>query len=136
VILPSQTICQRIKQWFAYQAQNRVTHTDNHGWFSLLQRLHESANPKPRKRSVVHQFMLENPSIVDAAFVSKFGDGRGMDGAERMNRRHDLAKNLLKDRYQDLVLDLEARARESHEKEIQQWSLTLNSIELAPDVDA
>jgi len=80
--------------------------------------------------------MLENPSIVDATFVSKFGDGCGMDGAERMNRCHDLAKNLLKDCYQDLVLDLEAHMQESHEKEIQQWSLTLNSIELASDVNA
>ena len=52
-----------------------------------------------------------------------------------MNKRHDIAKKLLENRYKDRVLDLEVHARESHEKETQQWSLALSSIELATDVD-
>ena len=132
-------MCQRIKNWFAYQSQNRptaVNHNDNAGWFRLVQRLHESIQPKPRKRSAVHQFMAEEPSLVDTEFTIKYGDGRGIDGTERLNKRFDIAKRLLNDRYQDRILDLEARARETHEKEIQQWSLTLSNIELASDVDA
>ena len=127
---------QRIKQWFAYQSQNRhSSRNDNIGLFHLVQRLHEAANPKPRKRSVVQQFMLEEPSLIDTEFAIKYGGGRGIDGADRMNKRHDIAKKLLENRYKNCVLDLEVHARESHEKETQQWSLALSSIELATDVD-
>ena len=125
---------QRIKRWFAYQTQNRVTRKDN-GWFRLLQRLHEGANPKPRKRSPVQQFILEEPSLVDVAFTAKFGNACGMDGIERINRRHEVAKKLLEDHHQHRMLELEAHARESHEKELKQWSLALDNIELATDVD-
>lgn len=126
---------QRIKQWFAYQSQNRLPRGENAGWFHLLQRLHESANPKPRKRSVIQQFMLEQPSLVDIEFVAKYGNGCGMDGTERMNKRYEVAKKLVESRYKHLFLDLESHARESHEKEVRQWSLTLDSIELAADVN-
>ena len=43
------TMDQQIKQWFAYQSQNQHTCTDNSGLFHILQRLHESINPKPRR---------------------------------------------------------------------------------------
>lgn len=127
-------IFQRIKGWFAYQAQNKAL-SDNHSWFPLLQRLHESANPKPRKHSVVHQFMLEEPTIVNTEFKIRFSDGRGLDGTQQMNRRYDIAKKLLVERYPHRNLSLEANSRADHDREMQQWSLTLSSIGIAPDVD-
>lgn len=128
---------QRIKNWFAYQSQNRPAAVNDHtGWFRLVQRLHESIHPKPRRRSAVHQFMAEEPSLIDTEFAIKYGDGCGISGTERLNKRFDIAKQLLNDRHQDRLLDFEARARETHAKETQQWSLTLTDIELAPDVDA
>ena len=125
---------QRVKQWFSYRAQSKLPH-DPAGWSHILQRLHESANPKPRKRSAVQQFMLEEPSIVETEFTIKYKDGRGLDGTERMNKRYDIAKQLLYNRYKHRIVNLEANARDSHKRELEQWSLTLDSIELAPDVN-
>ena len=127
-------LCQRIKNWFAYQAQNHSTRTDT-GWSNLLQRLHEHSNPKPRKRSAVQQFMLENAALVDAAFVSAHGEGRGMDGVERMNKRHNLAKRILNGEHEGQIPALQRRAQELHEQELAQWSLVLEDIELASDVN-
>lgn len=80
--------------------------------------------------------MLEEPTLVDIKFEIRFGNGRGLDVTERMNRRHEVAKKLLNERYQHRVLGLEANARETHEKEMRQWSLALSNIALAPDVNA
>lgn len=125
---------QRVKQWFAYHSQNHISRTET-GWSHVLQRLHEHSNPKPRKRSVVQQFMLENPELIDAAFISKHGEARGMDGAERMNKRFGFAKQILNGERQNEIPDLKQRARDLHEQELRQWSLALEDIDLAPDVD-
>ena len=79
--------------------------------------------------------MLEEPSIVDTEFAIMYKDSRGLDGTERMNKRYEIAKKLLNSRYQSRIVSLEVNARESHKKELQQWSLSLDGIELAPDVD-
>jgi hypothetical protein len=127
-------ICQCIKQWFAYHSQCHVSRTETN-WANLIQCLHEPSNPKPRKRSVVQQFVLENTAQVDAAFVSKYGEGRGMDGAERMNKRQDLAKRILYGEHKNQIPALENRAREDHKQEIKQWSMLLDDITQASDVD-
>ena len=79
--------------------------------------------------------MLENTALVDAAFASKHGEGRGMDGAERMNSRHDLAKRILHGEHKSQIPALEKRAQEHHEREVSQWSMALDDIELAADVN-
>ena len=80
--------------------------------------------------------MFKNPLIVDAAFISAHGEARGMDRVERMNRRHDLAKRILYgEQHKSKIPDLEKRAREHHELEVSQWSMALEDIELAPDVN-
>ena len=58
-----------------------------------------------------------------------------MDGAERINKRYEVAKRLLEGHHQHHMVELEVHARESHEKELKQWSLALDSIELAADVN-
>ena len=79
--------------------------------------------------------MLENTVLVDAAFISEHGEGRGMDGVERMNKRHALAKRMLYGEHKRQIPALERRAQEYHKQEIAQWSLTLEDIELASDVN-
>ena len=79
--------------------------------------------------------MLENAALVNAAFISAHGEARGMDGAERMNRRHDLAKRILDREHKSQIPDLEKRAQEHHEQELGQWSMALEDIKLASDVN-
>ena len=79
--------------------------------------------------------MLEEPSLINIEFAIKFGGGRRIDGTEQLNKRYDVAKNLLHDRYAYRIPELERHIRESHEKEVQQWSLALSNIELAVDVN-
>ena len=80
--------------------------------------------------------MHEEPILINTEFAVLFKDGRGLDPTERMNKRYDIAKRLLNERYQYRMVSLEANAREDHEKDLRQWSLALSEIELAPDVDA
>lgn len=80
--------------------------------------------------------MHEEPRLVDTEFAILYKDGRGFDPTKRMNKRYEVAKRLLNDRYQHRIVTLEANARATHEKELQEWSLALSSIELASDVDA
>lgn len=126
--------CKHVKKWFAYQAQNRLPPDDNN-WLKILRSLHESTNPKPRKRSLVHQFMHEEPKLIDTEFAILFKDGHRLDAMERMNKRYKIAKRLLDERYPHRNLTLNANAQEAHEKELQQWSLALPEIKLASDVD-
>ena len=79
--------------------------------------------------------MHEEPKLVDTEFAILFKDGRGLDSTERMNKRYEIAKKLLNERYPHRRVILEANAREVHEKELQEWSMTLSSVELASDVD-
>ena len=79
--------------------------------------------------------MLEEPSLIDVEFIVRFGSASELSGAERINKRHELAKKLLEDHYQHRMVELEVHAREAQEKELKQWSLALDSIGLAADVD-
>ena len=79
--------------------------------------------------------MLEEPSLIDTEFTIKFGGGCGIDGANWMNKHHNVAKGLLEGRFQHHVLELEVYVQESHKKELEQWFLTLRDIKLAADVD-
>ena len=79
--------------------------------------------------------MHEEPNLVDTEFAILYKDGRGLDPTERMNKRYEIAKKLLNNRYQHRLVSLEANSRVAHEKELQEWSLALSSIELASDVD-
>ena len=79
--------------------------------------------------------MHEEPKLVDTEFAILFKDGRGLDATERMNKRYEIAKKLLNERYPHRKVALEASAREAHEKELREWSMALPDIELASDVD-
>lgn len=79
--------------------------------------------------------MLEEPSILNAAFVSQYGEGKGLDRVDRLNKRNELAKKLVTSSYKHLAMGLEARAKETHERELKEWSLELDDIEQAEDVN-
>ena len=123
---------QRITSWFSYRASSR--HNEHNTWTPLLKWIHKQSNPKPRCRTPAQQFMLEEPSIVNAAFVSKYGEGRGMERIERVNKRNELAKSLVTTTYKHLVVGLEARAKATHEREMKEWAIELDDIEQAEDV--
>lgn len=71
---------------------------------------------------------------MNAAFVSQYGEGGGMDRLERLNKRNEVAKRLVATSYKHLVADLEKRAQETHEQELKEWKLELDGIEEAEDV--
>jgi len=83
---------------------------------------------------VVQQFMLDYPREVNAAFVSKYGDGKTLSSAQRMNVRHDLAKAMLYSRYSHLVNELENKAKDQHKLDMNTWNMILEDISLAGDV--
>ena len=124
---------QRITGWFSYRASSRTSHEET-TWSPLLKRLHKQSNTKPRCRSIGQQFMHEDPSIVNAAFVSKYGEGRGMEPIERLNKRNKLATHLINTTYKHLAAGLEARAKKTHEGELKEWALKLERVEQAEDV--
>ena len=72
---------------------------------------------------------------MDTEFVILFKDGRGLDATERMNKRYEIAKKLLNERYPHRRVSLEANAREEHERELQEWSMALSDIQVASDVE-
>lgn len=78
--------------------------------------------------------MLEEPNVVNAAFVSLHGEARGMDRLERLNKRNEVARRLINSSYKHLAADLEKRAKENHERELKEWGLGLEGIGEAEDV--
>lgn len=79
--------------------------------------------------------MHEDPDVVNAAFKSKFGEGIGMEPIERLNKRNEVAKQLTNSTYQHLTAGLEARAKEAHERELEEWGLQLEDVKQAEDVN-
>ena len=79
--------------------------------------------------------MLEEPSIVNAAFVSQYGEGRTLSRVDRLNKRNEVAKKLVTSTYKHLVAGLEARAKATHKNEVKEWSLELDNVEQAEDVN-
>lgn len=78
--------------------------------------------------------MHEEPKLVGAAFVSKYGEGRGMTRAERLNKWNEIARQLVNTTYKHTVKDLEKRAKDAHERDQKEWSLELEEIGQAEDV--
>ena len=84
--------------------------------------------------TVVQQFMLDYSRELSATFVAKYGDGRNLKSAERMNFQHDLAKAMLSNEYSRLTNELENKAKAHHSVEMDKWNLILDNIALASDV--
>ena len=86
------TILQWITAWFSYQASVRNSHCEGSNWGPILKHVHQKLSPRPRCRSAAQQFIYENLMIVNMAFVSLHREGKGMDHAERLNKRNEVAK--------------------------------------------
>lgn len=127
-------ILQRITGWFSYRASVRNSRRNGGPWGPILKHVHKQLNPKPRCRSVAQQFMHESPGIVNAAFVSLYGEGKGMDRMDRMNKRNEVAKRLVTGQYKEMVPKLEQRAKETHERELKEWKLELGDVAEADDI--
>ena len=112
----------------------RNSHQDSGAWSSILKRIHQQSNLKPRCRSAAQQFMHKEPAIVNAAFIARYGEGGGMDQVEWMNKQNEVAKKLIASSYNHLVVDLEERAKETHQRDLKEWKLELDDIEEAEDV--
>lgn len=127
---------QRLTQWFINRAAaaRSGSRRDTLAWVPLLQRLHQIRNPRPRRRTTVQQFMADYAPQVNAAFVTRYGDGNGMNPGHRMNLRHDVAKALLNKEYSHLIKELDAKAKAQHDAEVEEWNLILDDISLASDV--
>lgn len=71
---------------------------------------------------------------MNAAFVSRHGDGKNLTSAQRMNFRHDVAKALLFNQYSHLVKELDNKSKAQHGVEMDEWNMVLEDISLADDV--
>jgi len=78
--------------------------------------------------------MSEYPLEVNAAFVSRHGDGKDLTSAQRLNSRYDVAKALLSNQYSHLVGQLDKKAAAQHSIEMDEWSMILEDISLVGDV--
>ena len=79
--------------------------------------------------------MLDYSDVFNAAFIKNHGDGARLGGTQRMNLRAQLAKKMVSsDKYSHLTKELEWKATEDHEKEMNEWNLILEDISEAADV--
>ena len=124
---------QRLTAWFN---NNRPASERGigHEWLPLLQQLHQIRNPRPRRRTAAQQFMQDYPKEFNAAFVSRHGDGRHLQPAERLNLCMELAKSMVNGGHSHLFNDLERKAKQQHEKALVEWELSLDNISEASDV--
>src|ERR1700753_1824658 len=127
---------QRITTWFSYRAsaRNSARGREANAWLPLLKRSNQQANPKPRCRSAAQQLMFEDPKAVNEAFFAQYGDGKSLTRAERMNKRNEIAKTLVKTTWSEQAPGLEKRAKETHERELREWNLELDHVEEAEEV--
>ena len=70
---------------------------------------------------------------VTDAFLQQYGS-ENLAGAQKMNKRYDVAKTLLTTEYPDLISELEERAGEQYVVDEAKWNLILDDISLAEDV--
>ena len=128
---------QRLNQWFINRASaaNSGNRHDISAWLPLIQRLHQLRNPRPRSRTVVQQFMVDYRREVNAAFVSRHGDGKNFSATQRLNLLHSVAKAMLSNEYSCHLNEVEKRMKAYHDGEVEKWNLTLEGIESADDVD-
>ena len=78
--------------------------------------------------------MLDYPEVVNAAFVSKHADGKGMPNVQKMNLRYDLAKAMLSRSYSHLTPDLKEKATIQHKADLEEWNMRLDGISAAEDI--
>ena len=78
---------------------------------------------------------MDHPDTVNAAFVSRHADGKNLNGLQKMNIKHELAKNLLSTHYSHLKSALDTKAVIQHEADMEEWDLTLDGVSSAEDVD-
>lgn len=79
--------------------------------------------------------MADYPEVVSAAFNLQHGDpAKSLSGAQRMNLRSDIARGMVSGQYSHIVGELERKAMDDHEKELNQWNLFLTDISEAEDV--
>lgn len=78
--------------------------------------------------------MHKEPTIINGYFVAKYGEGKGMDQIEWLHKQNEIAKRLISTDYKHLVMALEKRAKETHERELKGWGLGLEDIGQAEDV--
>ena len=78
--------------------------------------------------------MLDYATVLNAAFLHRYGDGKSLSATDRMNMRYDLAKSLLNQKYSHLISELEERAIEQHNADMDEWRLILDGVSVAEDV--
>lgn len=78
--------------------------------------------------------MRDYPLEVNAAFVSRHGEGKHLNNAQRLNLRYEAAKVVLSGKHSDLTSELESKAKAEHIMEKDEWNMSLNDISLAGDV--
>ena len=78
--------------------------------------------------------MLDYPEVVKAAFIHRYGDGGKLSSVQKMNLRFDVAKSLLAQKYSHLTSELERKATNQHDAEVDEWNLILDDVSTALDV--
>lgn len=121
-------------RWFVNRGTKSRVQADALPWFPLLQHIHKSRNPRPRRRTTVQQFMLDYPDLVNATFVSQHADGGILSGHEKMNLLYAVAKKMLVSHYSHLEDELEKTATAHHKEALSEWTLALEDVFLSDDV--
>ena len=125
---------QRLAQWFANHAASGKGCHDVLHWLPILQQLHQTRNPRPRRRTTVQQFMLDHSDAVNAAFVSKHSDGARLASSDRLNLRYKVAKKMLFKNYSHLKSELDEKAGIQHDAEMAEWEMVLENITSVKDI--
>jgi len=81
----------------------------------------------------MQQFMFEYPDVVDKAYLDKYGDD-SLASIQKINLRYDVAKALFVERYSHLTAELEEKADEQLNEELDQWNLVMEDISSAENV--
>lgn len=91
-------------------------------------------NTRPRKRTAAQQFGVDYSREVNAAFVSRYGDGKNFSSGNRLNLHNAMSESLLKKQYSHLTNELNKKAKAEYKAEADEWNLALENISLADDV--
>ena len=78
--------------------------------------------------------MQDYPDTVDAAFIHRHGDGGKLSSTQKMNLRYEIAKSLLAQKYSHLTSELETKATNQHNMDLDEWNLILDGVSYAEDV--
>ena len=79
--------------------------------------------------------MYEKPQIINDAFHALYQEAGPMSHADRLNKRNEVAKQLISTTYKDMEAELEQHAKETHKRDLKEWALELEEIEEAKDVN-